>query len=405
MICNKKNNYVESPDNIIVIGGGRWSRVFIGILCDLVHPSVRISVHSKHCVKSMLDWAVSKGIENRIYFSTELPNCNSMESNAIIVVNAARDHEKTVEWALSADIPVLVEKPIALSSVASQRLSRISQQRNVCFAAAHVFLYSGYINQFSEIIAAEENISCLNICWSDPQSENRYGESKQFDQSLPIFSDWLPHVFSILSMLVPILPDMCEKVVFQKGGSHVILEFMCGDIPCNVELIRNGDKRQRIIEAYSGQKKLQLDFSKEPGIITCGSTTMSGDIRWDIEKRPVSQMLTAFLQWVTIGKNDTRLNIDVGLLACKVIDYIGNIYSSERNSWLISKLESPVTIDEDLHYALSEILQYKGRLTQSILEQQINQVVDKFNGPDCKLLLEELSRSNDPVSLFKTILM
>lgn len=398
-----RENYSTCPDNIAVIGGGRWSRVFIGVLCDLVHPSVGISAHSQHCAESMMNWASDIGIEDRVRFSSEFPHFLDSESNAIIVVNAARDHEKAVEWALSANIPVLVEKPIALSSGASQRLSEIAQLRNVRFAAAHVFLFAGYITHFSKLVAEEGKIEFLRILWSDPQFESRYGESKQFDQSLPIFADWLPHVMSILSAIVPNLPEKCEKMKFQKGGAHLELEFMCGDIPCIVELIRNSDKRQRTIEAFTGKKKIQLDFAKEPGIITSGSATMSGDMHWDVKKRPVAQMLTSFLQWAAIGKEDGRLNISLGLQACKIIDQIYDIYCSARNSWLISKLDFPVNLDDDLHYSLCEIFLYNGRLSKINLEQKIEQVRRKFNGVDGSRWINELAASRDPALFLQAI--
>ena len=59
------------PDIVTVIGGGRWARVLTEVLCTLVSPSVRISVHSLHNADSMLVWAVSRGIGERIHVSSQ----------------------------------------------------------------------------------------------------------------------------------------------------------------------------------------------------------------------------------------------------------------------------------------------------------------------------------------------
>ncbi len=218
--------------------------------------------------------------------------------------------------------------------------------------------------------------------WTDPKFEYIDGEIKYYDSSLPIFSDCLPHILSMIGTLTHNLPDTCEMTKFQRGGACLELELGLGDIPCSIWLERNSDQRRRLITATAGEKILQLDFSKEPGIITDGSTTMVGDPDWDVMQRPVARMLTAFLKWVASDDYDSRLDIDIGLRACQVIDNTAHKYSSVMKSWLVERLSSAVMIDDDLRYALCETFQSEGRLSVTEVEKQIELVRQNLGKAD-----------------------
>lgn len=346
-----------APDHIAVIGGGRWARVLTEILCGLVPPSVGISVHSLHNVGPMSAWVLERGFGKRIQVSSDWPQFLSKGSSAMIVANAARDHKKAIEWALSAGVPVLVEKPITLTAAESQRLANIARSKEVRFAAAHTFLFASYLENFAKLVAEAGGARYLQVRWMDPQLESRYGEQKQYDLSLPIFADCLPHVLSMAGALTPGLPQRCETLKLFRGGAHLELELKLGDIPCSVQLVRNGEQRQRIIEITTGQKMFRLDFSKEPGTIVSGSTVMDGDLGWEVKQRPAARMLMAFLRWAAGGEFDSRLDIEIGLRANQVIDHTLDLYRSALMPWLMERLASPGELDDDLRYAFKEILQ------------------------------------------------
>ena len=402
-MIDSKEGFARCPDTIAVIGGGRWARVLTEVLCGLVPPSVSISVHSFHNADSMSAWASERGYGQRIHVSSVFPHLLSVKSGAVIVANAARDHERAIEWALSADVPVLVEKPIALTAAASQRLVNLARSQNKYFAAAHIFLFARYIENFAKLVSKAESIRFIRVYWVDPQVERRYGEQKQYDPGLPVFADWLPHVLSIVGTLMHSEPQICEKLEFLRGGAHLELEFMLGDIPCSVQLVRNGDLRQRIIEVATGQKMLRVDFSREPGTISSGSTVIDGDPDWEGKKRPAARMLSAFLQGAAGGEVDNRLDIEIGLRVSQVIDQTLELYRSALMPWLIAKLAFAEEVDEDLRYALSEILQSEGSLPAVALEKQIERVRQRFSGTDATNWLRVLAEAQEPSMIRRLI--
>lgn len=358
MLINTEQYSCACPDNVAVIGGGRWARVLVEVLCDLVPLGVKLSVHSPRNAKMMMAWVSERGLEKRISVSSSLPSLPSDASNAIIVTNAACDHESSVEWALTQGYPVLVEKPLCLNFATAQRLANLALARKVYLATAHVFLFASYVEAFSKHVADVSKIVSIRVLWMDPQSESRYGEIKSYDPGLPIYADWLPHVISILDTLGFGRDLLCENLDFLKGGAHLKINLIYGQISCDIELVRNGNTRQRIIEVITDQKKITLDFGKEPGSIYSDTTLLSLDQNLTDEPKPVTRMLAAFLQGAAGGMLDSRLDVSIGLSACHVINQTEFLYQAALLSWLNKELLTKQDgINSDMCYALTEILQ------------------------------------------------
>ncbi|MEI6756603.1 MAG: Gfo/Idh/MocA family oxidoreductase [Chlorobium sp.] len=387
--------FVACPANIAVIGGGRWARVIIEVLCGFVPKSVRIGVYSLHNADAMAAWVSMRGFSQRIEVSSSFPKFHSGQSHAAIVVNAARDHEKAIEWALSQRVPVLVEKPMTLTFQASQRLADFAQSQGTYLAAAHVFLFARYIETFSKLIGASSDIRFIQLNWMDPKTELRYGENKSYDPGLTVFADWLPHVISILGALTNCREENVKKLVLYRGGAHLCLDLLLGDIPCTVQLVRNADLRQRLIDVTTlKQKKVSLDFTTEPGAITEDSITSSGDPYWSFSEKPVSRMLRAFLQGAVGGICDSRLDIENGLRASKIINQTSSLYYSALLPWLSNKFFDFDNSDCDFRYALSEIICAEALYSSMPLEQQIDFVCKYIQDYTKSSLNKDLLYSN-----------
>jgi len=372
-----EENHSIYPEHVAVIGGGRWARVLLETLCGIVPPCVQISVHSPRNSQSMLAWVSASSLDHRIQVSSIYPEVTAGKSCAVIVVNAARDHEKAIEWALSRCLPVLVEKPVTLSFAATQRLTDLAISQKTYFASAHVFLFARYVWVFSKLVNEAGGARAIRVRWMDPVGENRYGEAKSYDPGLTIYADVLPHILSILTALSTNSFQLGRKLEVLRGGAYLKLDIKIGDIPCDIELFRNGDSRRRLIEVDTGEGWKSLDFSKEPAMIFSDGMAQCGDPVWNFEPRPLAEMLRTFLQGVVGGPLNSALDIGIGLDVSRITDQLSPTYHTALSAWLEKRFSAlGKDVDKDLRYALTEILCVEDPLASVPIEQRTDYVFE-----------------------------
>ncbi|PJZ61805.1 Gfo/Idh/MocA family oxidoreductase [Leptospira adleri] len=364
------------PRKVSLIGGGRWARIIAEVLITQVSPSVELTIHSIHNAKELSAWVSKFDSEKRIKVESVWPELTNESCSAVIIANAARDHAKAIEFALSSEIPVLVEKPLTLSSESSRRLIDLARIQGTRFAASHVFLYARYIENFAKLVTKEGELLSLQFDWIDPKSEIRYGEFKKYDSLLPIYADILPHIISIFDYLLPNLEQSCKSLVFSRGGARLELEIIVGNVPCKIYLERNGASRTRSIEVKTTKQVFKLDFSQEPGFISTESQIIPGDFNWEVGKRPIASMLTAFLNWAAGGQYDNRLSVELGLKSNQMIDQVSEFYDIAMLDWLKSILVNPTySIEDDVLYAFAEILNIdKANSSEMEIKRKLDQI-------------------------------
>jgi predicted dehydrogenase len=249
----------------------------------------------------------------------------------------------------------------------------LAKSQNTYLATAHVFLFASYIETFSKLVSNEKTIVSIRVFWADPQIESRYGETKNYDPGLPIYADWLPHIISILNTFTVGPGILSEDISFFRGGSHLILNLLYGQIPCQIEMDRNHNSRQRVIEVHTENKKITLNFGLEPGVISINSKVLYDDREWNHNPKPLSNMLSAFLKAAVGGSRDARLDCSIGLSASQLIDQATVFYRAALLPWLKSELNKhPDAISSDLRYALAEILEMNDLKSITPIEQRIN---------------------------------
>lgn len=353
-----------------IVGGGRWARVLAETLCKVAPPSTCISIHSAHCKDTLEKWVHSKGLASRIHIFSELPSPENPRSCAIVIANAARDHERATQFALASGASVLVEKPLAMSSAGADKLACVARDAEGLLAAANVFLFAEYIHRFSHHPAIEsEPVRTVEVRWADPAVETRYGETKTFDVGLSVFRDVLPHVSAILGVLLPKASQRCRDLRLLRGGARVELQLTLDDVPCNVVLARNALARERKIEVTLERTKLGLDFATEPGTIIDNGIPQNADPGWAERNRPLQLLLSAFLRWIETGQLNPAISIAPALRACELIDEVSKFYNRALASWLSTRLAIPGE-DESLRYALDETLQFSGPLSPTLLQEE-----------------------------------
>lgn len=126
------------------------------VLSDLVPPSVEIIIHSIHNSKFISSWVSQIDAGKRIQVTSDWPKLEKGHSTVVIIANAAKDHAKAIKFVLMAEVSILVEKPLTLSSTTSEQLINVARSKGIRLAASHVFLYARYIENFAKLISKEK---------------------------------------------------------------------------------------------------------------------------------------------------------------------------------------------------------------------------------------------------------
>ena len=361
-------------NNIAVIGGGRWARVILNSLVSLVGTDIKLSVHTPSNKLGISKWLTESGLIKQVKVYSSLPVFNKNELSLVIIVNAAHKHEDTIRWALANNYHVLIEKPFCTELEGAINVTELASSKNLFLATAHVFLFANYIQTFSKLVNLMGEIQQVDISWSDPASEKRYGDAKSYDASLPIYLDWLPHINSILNTFLDNNSKVNKNFSLSNGGSKIKLNSTYGTVKCKIHLQRNHDIRQRIFEVRSANNKIKLDLSEEPGSIHFNGKIIC-DLDWENRPKPVKLMLKAFIQSILEDELDLRLNNTIGLSAIKLSDDVKFLYEKSLENWLNEKKNLfGHTMNNHLRYAITELIGVENREAFTTIEQQVDYV-------------------------------
>lgn len=373
MLVKTDKNCTLWPDYVAVIGGGRWARVLLDVLCSITPEEVKVYVYSPRNFTAMAEWVLNRGLEKRIQVNSDYSKTILGARGSVIVANSACDHERAIEWALHQRLPVLVEKPATPNFLSTQRMVAMANSKQTYFATAHIFLFASYIEAFAKLVSNQGSIVSIHMLWADPKIESRYGEEKKYDPGLPIYADLLPHILSILSTIIDVPSGNLESIEFLRGGACIKINLLFDQIPCVIEIARNVNSRQRIIKVETEIKVCALDFCFEPGVIYFDGHALCGDKEWDCKPKPVASMLTAFLKTSAGDVYDARLDNSIGLSISRFIDQVAIHYQADVWAWLKRELENHTEdMGIDIHYALSEIMQMNDSNSPVSLDQRIN---------------------------------
>jgi predicted dehydrogenase len=343
--------FATAAPPLAIIGAGRWARELARSL-RLLRPVTPLLMHSAAHGESLLAWSRSgTGVEG-VRVTTKFDELARAAPAAVIIANAARDHAAAIDWALAREVPALVEKPFTAGPADTQRLASRARREGRLLCAAHVLKFASYLPPFAARVAAAEPAG-LRIEWRDARQEMRYGTAKRYDASIPVFIDCLPHIVSMLEILLPGRAIDGESLEFERGGARLLLRLRVGELSCEVLLERNAEVRRRLV-GVTGERALTLDFTSEPGVVTEAGISSNADPGWNERGRPVALMLDAFLAAVAGGVPDARLDVATAVHAADLIGWAAPIYNSRRLEWLQRTLAGPQPDHEDVSYALAE---------------------------------------------------
>lgn len=346
---------------ILFFGSGRWAKILLQATLSILDDNTPIVIVTARNSNGITHWLHDQGLTDRVTVVAK-PSEWKTSVKAAVIVNAANDHYDAAMWCIMNRIPVLVEKPICSNYTDVQRLYAAAISERVMLCPANVFLFAEYLYVFKKELPAKVN--AIDIYWTDPIGEHRYGEVKTYDPSLPIYTDWMPHIISLLTIILSSITDIkLKSVQLERGGAFLKVSVLVNDVNCEILMERNSNARCRQVNVAGNDGKIyKMDFSSEPGIINAHGINKSADLEWKDKPRPTVRMISAFLnQIATFPESDSRLAMELAMIASNLSQEIAVTYIEKRNSWLASKLSSEQEFSADMQYACSEIISIERR--------------------------------------------
>jgi len=293
---------MNRPATLLLVGGGRWARVYLSILARLEMPFHSVLVASRHG-EAALRTALEKANAARFHQFTQVTDWRAERAGAAIVVNAAREHAVTAGALLEMGIPTLVEKPVALSIAEGEALIALAQRSGLVLRPALVLNYCIYLRNFIELMRGSlEKPVEIAITWTDPVAEKRYGEEKGHDAGIGLAEDVGPHLATLLMAMGE--AARIDDARIGRGGLSVCLRGRYGLAALTIEMAREAPARKRLICIRDDHgRQARLDFSVEPGTITIDGASQSADPGWNDRPSPLTLQLMDFLR-LEPGAND-----------------------------------------------------------------------------------------------------
>ena len=249
---------------VAVLGGGRWAGIVVGVLrTQVLPPIIPILWLSAHHGNTNPAKAAELG---GVTLVGALEDIWQAQPEALIVASATPQHALLTKAALERGIPVLCEKPIALTVNEAEQLLALAQQQGLPLGVNLEFSYASYLAAFQQATAALPRRK-IEVVWQDPAAEVREGTSKRADTATPLAHDQLPHVWSLLRPLLAAgdVALLASAQADATAGGYRLTGTSAQGVGLAISISRTAPQRVRRVVV---DEVAVLDFNPEPGTIS-----------------------------------------------------------------------------------------------------------------------------------------
>jgi predicted dehydrogenase len=353
---------------VVVLGSGRWAKV----LATEVGKCFDDSVEVYFCVARRMDeirqWLNDQKKLKHIRLVAQLPSMTNQGTGIAFIVNSAHEHDEVIKSALLKGYHVVSEKPLTVSLEQSQQVIQLAHELNRTIFSINTYRFASYLTDFKNLLPSDKPMTRLDLLWTDPAEEERYGASKHYDPRVPIVMDVLPHIVSILEAIGQVEAPSLRSLNLKQGGAEVDLDLSVGPVESHIQMSRVADKRCRRLIVWHNNVCHEFDFFTEPGIVS-SSHTFSIDPAWESKLKPLASMLYSVINYFENGVTDPRLSVETAIKANRLIDSVMPNYRAQQRRFLSERFNSQNSVrDPEMRYALVELLQKSRKLTSENIE-------------------------------------
>lgn len=291
---------------VALYGGGRWSRVLLPVIQSLLVEDAKVAWVTDHNREVAQRWLAEKNIERVTLHSTSdfnrelttTANNASTKIECAIVATSPPQHAALTRELLEHRVPTFCEKPLTLDFEQALALQQLASAKLCPLGVNLEMHFASFIEDFAAILlqrpAGSQSIHTLDITWTDPWTDVRYGEIKIGDVYTNIVDDMWPHCWSLLRRIRPSgSVSAIEQLYYNPINGQVDIALRFDDIVTRLSLSRRAYHRTRRVNVNSGEAI--LDFSIEPGTTEINGQTTNNSWRGS---RPLSRSLASFFEVV-----------------------------------------------------------------------------------------------------------
>ena len=352
---------------VVIIGSGRWAKVLATEVIKCLGHSVDVYFCVSLRTNEIRQWADTRDLLSRLQIVDKVPLADDHGVCVAIVANSAHDHEKSIRDALLKGYHVIVEKPFTTSSEQSQQAIEFAHRLGRAVFSANTYKFASYLDDFRKLLPTDKVITRMDLLWTDPFQEERYGEIKYYDPRVPVVMDILPHVVSIFEAVYEFEQPSLTSLILKQGGSEVELSFAFNHIESHIRLNRVSDIRRRVIAIWYDSVCYELDFSTEPGIVSTMNKFVI-DPLWENKTKPIANMILSVINYFENGIVDSRLHVDTAIKANQFIDLVLPAYRAQQGLYMFENCKRNNVRSPDMRYAILESVQQSRKLAPEAAE-------------------------------------
>lgn len=367
-------------DKWLIFGHRRWATIIGGELSKLLSESQMVDIFFDG-KDDAENWALSNK-NTRLNPVFAIPKCEINKKGVAIIANSAYLHFSSINKALDAGYHVICEKPLTFAESETLALIKKAFHLDKRIFPSNTFVFADYMHIFKNNWLSKRIFTDIAIEWFDPKLEFRYEIDKRYDSSVPIIFDVLPHITSIIFVLLGHRQFNNYQLSIDGGGSKVKLLLHSSDIKIDINLSRMAKERRRVIRLNTKKEEIFFDFTIEPGFIKNNDGLLTlVDGQWNEKRKPISEMLHSVINYFANSSSiDERFSMAPTLMANQIADNISGEYVKQQLHHLRHFDQKN---QQDNEYALKEI--------NSLRQRALNYLPTKshFNK-----LIKEAEKSN-----------
>lgn len=256
-----------APVPAVVIGGGRWGRVWVSVIAAARGSGKGIALAARTDVANAREWAGQFPGATGIAVVGDLREAMALSPRprVAIIASRPRDHVRDALEAIGQGLDVLVEKPLSDQAAGGRRLISAARHagRTLALGTEYMFLPAFHHCAAAFIDRGTDPLT-MRLEWDDPLGEVRHGAAKRRHEETGLLVDLLPHAVSIFRLFAPDAAFHILEARESVEGSHGFLKLSdgvggCFELSCDA----TSTTRRRSLSVEVAGRSGSIDFTDD----------------------------------------------------------------------------------------------------------------------------------------------